>query len=431
MTQLTVGAARLAVLGCWLLLAPAVAYGADRLRLLLDDQDALRTRLLSVERAESDIRLACYEIRPGYASSRLLARLAEQARRGIRVRVLIDGMASAIAADQAEHLLRCGVQIRVYHPLLQRGGTVWLNRRMHSKLLVIDQREMIVGSRNLSDSHFGLKAINHIDYDVLVEGDSCQPAARYFDLIWDSEEVQPLRDGRVWWLNTSRHLRQSAACSIGAEVGSAGEWGPGGEVGGPWLATDSLCLLHDLDPRKDDRHMQRTILSWIDGARSSVVIESPYPVFSTAMLDSLRRASQRGVQISLATNSLCSTDQLSAYAGYRNRKAQLQRWGVCLYEVPGPHHLHAKTLLVDERLTMMGSYNFDSRSERWNLELCLVCRSAEVGQWLRRSVDHRHARSRPITDVGLRGEASVDASPLQKLRLRTAQMVVPVIRPLL
>lgn len=410
--------------GLLTLLSTAAVCRADRLRLLLDDRDALAARLVSVERAESEIRLACYEIRPGQASRLVLERLAEQAERGIRVRVLIDGMASAFAADLAERLLRCGVQIRVYHPLLQRGP-VWLNRRMHSKLLLIDQREMIIGSRNLADSHFGLKPIKHVDYDVLVEGDACGQAARYFDMLWESAEVQPLQDGRVWWLNTSRRPGSLPACSVGVGGSPAVEGGDG------WLATDTLSVIHDLDPRKNDRHMQRTVVGWIDDARSSVLIESPYPVLSTVMLDSLRRASQRGVQVSLATNSLTSTDQLVAYAGYQNRKAQLQRWGVRLHEFAGPDHLHAKTLVVDDCLTMMGSYNFDPRSECWNLEIGLVCRSAEVAKCLRRSVDARHFASRSISDTGWRGSASPDVSPLQRLRLRTAQLVVPVIRPLL
>jgi putative cardiolipin synthase len=420
---------RIGLLACWLLvLSASPLCGSDRLRLLLDDGDALRSRLASIDRAEADIRLACYEIRPGAASGRLLDRLIEQAERGVRVRVLIDGMASAIPADQAERLLRSGVQIRVYHPLLQRGAA-WLNRRMHTKLLVVDQWQMIVGSRNLSDSHFGLKPVNHIDYDVLVEGHSCRKVAAYFDSIWDSGEVQPLQAGRVWWLNTSR--QPQPACVSSADAPKACELGLTGEAEWPWIETDTLCVLHDLDARKADLHMQRKILGWIDGACSSVVIESPYPAFSTAMLNSLRRASQRGVQISLATNSIGSTDQVAAFAGYQNRKAQLQRWGVRLYEVPGPHHLHAKTLLVDDRLTMMGSYNFDSRSERFNLELCLVCGSTEVAQWLRRSVDVRHFGSTPLAGGGLRRDTSLDAPPLRKLQMRTSQLVVPVIRPLL
>ena len=142
--------------------------------------------------------------------------------------------------------------------------------------------------------------------------------------------------------------------------------------------------------------MQDQIIGIIDGAKSCMTIETPYPVFSYATLTALRRARDRGVDVVLLTNSLRSTDRVAVYSAYHNDKAKLLRMGVRIYEFDDVDHLHAKTLIVDERLALVGSHNFDSRSDHFNLELCICIADPYAVSSVKQSFTQRLARGKLI-----------------------------------
>ena len=107
--------------------------------------------------------------------------------RGVKVRLLVDGLRSRLPSDFEQYLRRCGIETMVYHPT-HKG--LWLNRRLHIKLMVADSSTAIIGSRNLRDEHFGLGSEkNYIDCDAIVAGDSAVKAQTYFDWLWRTRDV--------------------------------------------------------------------------------------------------------------------------------------------------------------------------------------------------------------------------------------------------
>ena len=130
----------------------------------------------------------------------------------------------------------------------------------------------------------------------------------------------------------------------------------------------------------------------VQGARTRVVIQSPYLVLSDKAIELFRQITARGVTVRINTNSLASTDNLPAFSGYRNQREELLRMGLQIYEYkPAPEvqlklmqrsptatkktpvfALHAKTIVVDSKTVYVGTFNFDPRSENLNTEVGAV-----------------------------------------------------------
>ena len=126
---------------------------ADSFRVLCCETEALQARIDLIQQAEHSIDLACYGIDTGELPVALIELMRQAACRGVRVRILFDDLKSRVPADFEHYLRRFGLQFRVYHPLRQ-WNLARMNRRMHSKLLVVDSEKAIIGGRNLANEYY-------------------------------------------------------------------------------------------------------------------------------------------------------------------------------------------------------------------------------------------------------------------------------------
>lgn len=414
----------------------ATFVSADEFALLANHHDALQRRISIIQQAEGDISLACYRVDSSEIPMALLSLLRERAQSGVRVRVIVDGFISRIPQDVQRHLAVGGVQIRVFHPLF-KGRPDWLNRRMHCKLLVVDKSAMIIGSRNLTDHHFGLQDTSFVDCDAYITGNTCHQAAEYFEWLWQSPDVSPIGDcpsanaepkkatckrcvssaeGEPTETLARLPLRTGALCDDPLDSTSI------------FIDPTELCLLHDRDQKKSQLSLAKKIIALIDSAQHTLTIESPYPAFSNVFMDALERATRRGVTIVLLTNSLRSTDQVIVYAAYQNQKSALLRHGVRIFEFAGPEHLHAKGMVIDDRLAVLGSYNFDARSERLNLELCVLTTNCQAVSLIAQSMLRRQAHACRV--LGPHAADVVGESGMaRRAHMRSVQWFAPLLRP--
>jgi putative cardiolipin synthase len=128
-----------------------------------------------------------------------------------------------------------------------------------------------------------------------------------------------------------------------------------------------------------------------------MLIENAYFVPRERMVEILADAVDRGVRVRVLTNSLASNDVVAVHAGYKKHRDDLLAHGVEIYELrpdsamkeewsllstQSRAGLHAKTMLVDGRRAVIGSYNLDPRSADINTELVLLVESADFGKRL-------------------------------------------------
>ena len=170
--------------------------------LLSDPQPAYEARVALIAAAEQTLDLQYYIWDPDSAGTYLAVRLAEAAKRGVRVRVLIDDFTTS-GHDMGLAMLNSlpNVEVRLFNPYGQRGGRGLqmlgdfsrLNHRMHNKALIADGRAAIVGGRNIGDHYFGVSgSANFRDMDVLATGPIVGDIASSFDTFWNSEFAVPV-----------------------------------------------------------------------------------------------------------------------------------------------------------------------------------------------------------------------------------------------
>jgi putative cardiolipin synthase len=379
------------------------------------NEQALSARLALIESAQEQIEISTYHIESGESTTAILDALKSAARRDVRVRLLFDGLNMELSSCEINSLQAEGIAIREFHPK-DSGGLLKLNRRMHTKLLMIDGKFLIVGSRNLRDKHFGLDSDKYVDFELVLRGNVATEAVRYFDWIWNSCHVGNATGKQKIELSEKDTCADQVAaiCPIGPF-----EFRPQFDA--------FVCCLYDAQINKSSKRMQDQRIEWVNAARHSLIIETPYPAFSRASQKAIETAAKRGVRVQIFTNSSSSNDQPLTWAALQNLRRRFLKLGVEIYEFQGQDTMHAKMFLVDGQSAVLGSHNFDARSDNFNLEFCIRVESTDLVQQLQTRLECRRMESRRITNKNpARGMAITDRA---KTRIR--QLTAMLIRPLL
>lgn len=464
-------------------LATRLAPGQSGFGLLQSNQDALRWRLAAVDAARHSLDLQYYVWFGDKAGQLLLARVVAAADRGVRVRLLFDDL-STLLHDMDHVQLRDAalarlashphIELRLFNAWRSRGlwgraaETLWdfqrLNRRMHNKQMVVDNRLAILGGRNIGDEYFGLNpAFNFHDLDVLGVGPVARQASEVFDRYWNSPWVRdlgPLRDAQG---SPEPSLADQQALAA-LEADARGRLVLAGQR--HWEAEWSLLpsqlvagrsTVHADSPSRDPdtrNHTPEAFRALLLSARREVLITNAYVIPDAAFIDDLRRLQQRGVQVRLLTNSLASHDVPAVNSHYERWRAALLAAGVQLHElrpdaalraqwvdtppVVSPFvGLHTKAMAIDGERVFVGSMNLDPRSELLNAEMGVVIDSPALAQALadgmRRDMGGRNSWQVLADAQGhLRwtsDDGSVDRQPARHLWQRVENLLFKLLPP--
>jgi phosphatidylserine/phosphatidylglycerophosphate/cardiolipin synthase-like enzyme len=402
-------------------IALATAARGDVFRVLEDPRDAAQARIDLIQQATHRIDAIYFLARNDRISMTALSLLRDARRRGVEtVRLIVDANFQHIPKSVLAHLKDEGVEVRVYHPFTLRHPS-WIFRRMHEKVVVVDGARYITGGRNLADAYFGLAKKNFIDRDVYVDGPSAEDADRHFLALWSSKDVADL-DVEVSDAENERaeKILDEAAATLTRRhfiaLDTGCDWSEGEKN------VDTVRFLHD--PVVDDGGPRVAVhlAEMIAGAKSSIVVESPYVVPSRPLLELLEKKRGEGVRVQIVTNSLHSMDGVLPWAGYIKYRHRLLRHGVDIREFKGPDTLHAKTLVIDVLTVLVGSYNLDQRSQNLNAEAMCVVKDETIARQTLALIDDHIANS---WIVGKR-EHRVRVPRLWRVRAWAARLFLPL-----
>ncbi len=391
--------------------------------------DALVTRLHLADAAERSLDVQYYIWHDDLTGRLFGNALLRAADRGVRVRILVDDVgtkandATLLSLDSHPN-----VEIRLFNPVASRTfrGLGMLtdfsrvNRRMHNKAFVADNQRAVVGGRNIGDEYF--EAHDDVafgDLDVLTMGPVVSDVSRAFDSFWNAPMSIPIGalTGRRSDAPGLEALRTDLAAFVQSQrdspyVGQArsnlADVLATGAQGFHW---GKAHLLVD-DPAKVTRapedtegHLLPQFASLGLQPRTELLIVSPYFIPGDAGVAWLRGLVQKGLRVTVLTNSLAASDVGAVHAGYKRYREALVEGGVRLYElrpdaidygrakdkdrkISGSHaSLHAKTFVFDRRTVFVGSLNLDPRSVQLNTEIGVVCESESFAQGLAGGVE--------------------------------------------
>ncbi|MHA3902447.1 phospholipase D family protein [Castellaniella sp. WN] len=385
---------------------------------LSEGRAAFAARVALADAAECSLDVQYYIWHDDMTGLLLFDALWRAAKRGVRVRLLLDdnntaGLDTIIAGLNAHP----NIEVRLFNAFTARRWRALgyltdfsrLNRRMHNKSFTADRQVTIVGGRNIGDEYFeaGNNAL-FIDLDIMAIGPVVGAVTDDFERYWTSGSSRPAEQ-------FIRKPRAAAAIAALSSISRQAASRPqarayteaiarqsfvrdllAGRLRFEWAA---ITLMSD-NPDKGLGKAPRHTLLWPrlqailgDPAREMELV-SPYLVPTRAGVEAFAALVQKGVKVTLLTNSLEATDVVVVHAGYAKRRRPLLAAGATLFELKrmasipkvrdkglagrSGSSLHAKVFTIDRQRVFIGSFNFDPRSQKLNTEMGFIIESPNL-----------------------------------------------------
>lgn len=396
----------------WAAVPRPVFCGGNDVRLLQGGDELFPAMHAAIDRARHEVWFATYIFHDDPTALRLADALAAAARRGVRVRLVVDGFGSKATLGVLRERLgaaeRSGdqagrVALAVFRPM--HGWWTWLQpgqlRRLHQKLCAVDGEVAFVGGINVIDDRLdlrhGITELPRLDYAVEVRGPLAQFVGQAARAVWTrawlgrdfreelaalARSAEPLQRLR----RLVKQLRMPRGAGLRADAA-------------PMRPMEAAFVLRDNFRQR--RTIERSYIAALRSARQRIDLMSPYFYPGTAFRRALREAARRGVRVRLLLQG--RLDYRIAGMAARVLYDELLGAGVRIHEYT-PAFLHAKVALVDDDWATVGSSNIDPLSLLLNLEANVIVRDAAFNAELARRFESAIAVSMAVDPQAERGQ---------------------------
>jgi len=410
--------------------------------------NALILRLHLIRSAQKSIDIQTFIFSDDDVGRLLVYELIQAAKRGVKVRIIADHMASARNVDAAAFLatVHPNFEFKHYRPVAGRMDPSPLqemfdgiipnrtNQRMHNKLFLVDDLMAITGGRNIENGYYDFSTgMNFKDRDVLILGPVATDMKVSFNQFWKykhSVRSRHLPDVlKVIKKGTFKKPETREAFGLDDRFTTVEKLAANHEyildVFAKRLVRPTRVVFLADKPGKNRRffffkgggRITKQLTQALQLAEEGLVMQSPYLVLDSRMRKLFKGMKKRnkGMRIIISSNSFAATDNTIAYsANYRLRSSYIEDVGAEIYEYkPHPADLlnvfpqfpdlkargkaegakrepflciHAKSLVIDERHTFIGTYNLDPRSANLNTEVGLLIDDPVVATWVRNDI---------------------------------------------
>ena len=358
--------------------------------------------------------------------------LVRAANRGVKVRILVDDI---MVDGRPEDILimnsHKNISIKIYNPGINLGKNLFqkikklttdfrsANQRMHNKTFTVDNKIAITGGRNIADEYFDYdREFNFRDRDVLLLGKETKAINRSFNEFWnsplsvDASEVitqtpdnidDSLRFENLYlyacnpenfWPQARKKVENYPNTFLNLLTNNDILW------------LDNISFISDTPGKNDGSQGLKgggittdTLIEIVNSAEKSIDIQTPYLITTAESRLLFQNVIERGVKINILTNSLASTDNVEAFSAYQKDREKLLSTGVNIYEFrpdaeerkniltsdlqdsinyQSTFGLHAKTMVIDNKTTVIGTFNLDPRSTNLNTECITIISSPNI-----------------------------------------------------
>lgn len=363
--------------------------------------------------------------------------LVKAAERGVKVRLLVDDiMVDAKGSELLKLAAHENLSIKIYNPLANIGKNIFdkavslttdfhnLNQRMHNKTFTVDGKVSITGGRNVADEYFGYDhKFNFRDRDVLLLGGITNDIQASFNQFWDdglSISVEKLVSNKDKFDTNYDALHQYAcdpdnfAPKVRKQINNLAAVFKEIEQSGELHWIDGVEYISDVPGKNNGNTFlggsglsTQRLISLVQNAKKSVTIQTPYLVTTDISRNLFKALVDNGVDVKILTNSLASNDNLEAFSGYQRDRKALLKTGVKIYEFKPDAQirqkimsdvmegqlqempifgLHAKSMVIDDDITVIGTFNLDPRSANLNTESIIIIPSQKVARSLKQGM---------------------------------------------
>ena len=426
--------------------------GGERIRCIDDNEEALLWRLRMIGAAKKSIVLATFDLRADESGTDLLAALNHAAEKGVEIKLLIDGIYQQLFLNGSKEFqalaARENVEVGVYNPV-SPVGIFKLNYRMHDKYVIVDDKMYLLGGRNSNDIFLGDYTTDvNVDRDILVcdttngKGESLQELEAYFQQIWNEDCVK-IKGGRKKNSSEISVSEEAADDSEGTESNLKNPDIVNGKSNAENEITDetqerlskyekqyqSLEMryaslkekytdIEDYNSWQEDTIPANKITLVNNGTHAgpktplvlqtirylaqnadNVTIQTPYVICNGYMYDTLNEIASHA-RLKIILNAVEKGSNPWGCTDYLNQKKKILNTGADVYELMNEVPVHTKAVLLDDRLSVVGSYNLDMRSTYLDTELMLVIDSKELNQQIQSTESTYIEKSKEVLSNG-------------------------------
>lgn len=359
---------------------PSNFIQADHVELLTDGQQAYPAMLKEIQDATQSVDLETYILADDETGRKFQQALMAAARGGARVRVIYDWIGSiSLSSAFVQEMLDAGVLVGVYHPLVLLRPSWAINRRNHRKMLIVDHDVGFIGGLNISDDYAGLEegGKGWRDTHVMIHG---------FRIAAQMEAIFEQDWRRCTSFKESARRSDRLSSGIRRRIAGALRRRRDYQRHAPRLPQPEALAVKILSNQefRFRRRIRRAYLHAIRNARHYIFIENAYFIPERSIRRELYRAVDRGVVVAVVLAE--HSDVQVAHFASRHLYEEMLRHGVRLFEWPRGM-MHAKTAVIDDAWAIVGSYNFDHRSLRHQLEAAAVIVDRQFAAALRRQTE--------------------------------------------
>ena len=399
---------------------------------LEDGAGSMVTRAWLTEYAEKTINIQYFIFSTDNVGLIACDYLVRAADRGVKINILVDdimvnaGIQDILTLDSHEN-----ITIKIYNPGVNLGKSILnkvqkfatefrsANQRMHNKTLIVDNKVVITGGRNIADEYFDYDhEYNFRDRDVLLIGKTTKDVTRSFYEFWNDSLSIPVTDlNQEVAKNVSNPNRfdrlHEYACNpenfwpqVRIRIANLPAAFKVIQNMGQLVWVDNVSFVSDLPGKNDGTkglggggRTTSALIKLVEEAQRSIEIQTPYLITTNESRALFKAAVDRGVKVRILSNSLASTDNLDAFASYQSDREKLLATGVQVFEFRPDAKirtkimtgeldetlahtpifgLHAKTMVVDGKIAVIGTFNLDPRSTNLNTECIAIIPSKQI-----------------------------------------------------
>lgn len=338
----------------------------DDLVLHSDGSQALAALLAIIERAVHTLEISTFVFGRDVLGDEIAERIKQRACAGVRVRLLIDGIGIYLGGyPDLVGFAKAGVEVVRFVPPFRSPKRGRTNLRNHRKMVIADGKHLWCGGRNLAAEYF--------------EGDP-----------------RPIL-GRKPWVDLSFDLSGDLAAQAQAQF--AMDWAFATETEAPRSIVSApvetisarLAQLVDSGPDRADDTIYTLLVSGCFTSQRRILAVTPYFVPDAALLNALTLAARRGIDVDIVLPAK-SNHRMADFSRHRSLRDLVAAGGrVWLH----PRMIHAKAVLIDDELALVGSANLDGRSLFLNYELMVAFYDRKAVRAFAHWVEARRRESSP------------------------------------
>lgn len=335
----------------------SMPFAHNDLKLITTGEDAYRVLAEGIAGAEHHIHITTFILGRGDTGQRIIQLLAQRAREGVKVRLLLDAIGSMfVRRGFVAPLVAAGGEVQWFMPVLPLVSRGSANLRNHRKIAVFDHHTAIVGGHNLSREYMGPThaAKRWADFGGVIRG----PAAALLNEVFIAD-----------WCFASGQSAEAIHAEIPLEAFTQ------------HFGSAELQIVASGPDVKGDP-LYEGLVAMIQRAEQSITIVTPYFIPDEVLQRSLIVKARSGVQVILLVPAK-SNHPVTDFAR-KHYLRELHEAGVTI-KLHGPGMMHSKATIIDHTIALFGSANFDLRSLFVNFEIGVIVHSkpevASMAAW--------------------------------------------------